>query len=468
MKGTVLLSVLVALVVASGAVSTASAAQLVTTIYPDSDFSEFDIRHQRTISVYYPEGGQIADLLRGESWTITASAPPGSAGSIAVADAINRNIVNDGSQAQVSDLHIEYTATMTGNPLSASIDYKIEIEGDVGQYTIRASDGRNPALIDMGWRGLSVHDAVMVGGIDINDPFAAIESQNADLASAIAGSEAEDLLHTSLIDADFVRDQPLANWHFLFDPTGISSDAALYGIADEISGFVVSSYTMGESSIREGIQVEREFDATFDADREYTVRTYQSADSANLHVIGFAQLDSLDGVEIFGVTPTPPEGYGQTPTGDFPVAIIYGMAGMAAVGGGAFFVFSSRQLKKEEGQGQSGIDPSRLVGYQTSSSAGGYQTNRVEAHLADASDHQQTRSVYEDAPGTQVSPSTTSPPPPPQVTAADPATAQEAACGCAASSEMGNECDCEMQSSCLCDADCGCGSAVCREHAQSF
>ena len=64
------------------------------------------------------------------------------------------------------------------------------------------------------------------------------------------------------------------------------------------------------------------------------------------------------------------------PGGDFPALIVYGMAGMAVIGGIIFFIISDRQLKKEKGQGQTGIAPSRLTGYQTSASAGGYQTNR--------------------------------------------------------------------------------------------
>ena len=54
--------------------------------------------------------------------------------------------------------------------------------------------------------------------------------------------------------------------------------------------------------------------------------------------------------------------------------IIYGMAGMAGLGAIAILLFSNRQLKKEVGQGQQGIDPSRLRARSTSSDAGGYQT----------------------------------------------------------------------------------------------
>jgi hypothetical protein len=211
---------------------------------------------------------------------------------------------------------------------------------------------------------------------------------------------------------------------------------------------------MGESSLREGRQVERVFEAEVVADKNYVVRSVQSADAANLSSIGFGALDTLDGVEIAGVTPTAPKDFATTSTGEFPVLIVYGMAGMAAIGGIGFFIFSSRALKNQD-TAQTGIDPSRLTGYQTSASSGGYQTNRGEAQLRDDAGYEQTRSVYESE--------TTQQAPPPTAPAEE-----EAACGCAASAEMGSECDCEMQGSCLCDASCRCNADICKDQVNSM
>ena len=184
-------------------------------------------------------------------------------------------------------------------------------------------------LIDLGWRGLSADGPVNIDGTEINVPLNILRDQEPDVYSYFEGTEAEDVLNRPLIDADFILEQPLTNWHFLFDPTGINVDAGTFGLDDEIAGFVVSSWTMGESSIREGRQVERIFEATVVADQPYTVRSVQSTDQGNLYAIGFGALDILDGVEIAGVTPTPPEGYATTSTGDFPIFIVYGMAGLA-------------------------------------------------------------------------------------------------------------------------------------------
>ena len=149
------------------------------------------------------------------------------------------------------------------------------------------------------------------------------------------------------MDASGIKAQPLGNWHFLFDPTGINVDAAQYGMSSELAGVVWSSYTMGESSFREGIQTEKEFEATFTTDKTYDLRTIESADSANIFFAGFANIDVLDSQEVVGVYPEAPEGYATTSTGEFPVMIIYGMAGMAAFGGVAIFIVSEKKRKSD-------------------------------------------------------------------------------------------------------------------------
>jgi len=166
----------------------------------------------------------------------------------------------------------------------------------------------------------------------------------------------------------------------------------------------------------------------------------------------------LDGVEIAGVTPTAPEGYATTSTGEFPVMIVYGMAAMAGIGGTVFFIKSSRSLKNQITT-QTGIDPNRLTSYQTSASSGGYQTNRGEAQLTDDSDYQKTRNLYESETAQQAPPPQQSPPP-----QTAPPTMLDQACGCEADSgDPDYACDCAMQGACICSADCKCSTDVCKE-----
>ena len=437
-----------------GTSSAAWGAQLDARINPNDVSSPFKMNYQKTIFIEYPNGGQLFDELREKTWTISGTADSSNPGVQNLIKKLNENIADDGSQARISDLNVLYDIHLKGRNLNTSIDYKVIIEGTLTDYVITKDQVRT--LVDLGWRGLSTNAEITIDGVDINHPINMLRVEEPLIYNVVSGTEAEEILSKNMIDADFILEQPLTNWHFLFDPTGINVDAGTFGLDETIAGFVVSSWTMGESSLREGRQVERVFEAEVTADQRYVFRTVQSSDQGNLYTIGFGALDILDGVEIAGVTPKPPEGYATTSTGDFPVMIVYGMAGVAAIAGGAFFMFSNRALKRQENeQGQTGIDPSRLVGYQTSASAGGYQTNRGEAQLRDESDYAQTRTLYEDtASQEQLTPSVTS--------------REEAACGCAASAEMSSECDCEMQGSCLCDGTCMCNADVCKDYVSSM
>lgn len=448
----ILLTLLLASILVISASSPAWAAQMTANINPNADESNFQVNYQKTVFIEYLNGGQLFDELHTKEWTLAGQADSSNPGVQDLMQALNDKIQKDGSQARITDLDVTYDIHLKGRNLNTSVDYKVILKGTLSGYVINKDQVKT--LVDFGWRGMSVEKEIVIDGVEINHPISTLRTQEPAVYNILSGSEAEEILSSNLINADFIAQQDMNNWHFLFDPTGINVDAGTFGLDESISGFVVSHWTMGESSIREGRQVERVFEAQVSADQNYVIRSVQSADSANLSAIGFGALDSIEGVQIAGITPKAPEGYATTSTGEFPVLIVYGMAGMAAIGGIGFFIFSNRALKNQE-TAQTGIDPSRLTGYATSSSSGGYQTNRGEAQLTDSDSYQQTRSVYESGTSQQAPPPSTS-----QV--------EEATCGCAASAEMGSECDCEMQGACLCDATCNCNADICKEHSGSM
>ena len=458
MAKAIILTILLAGLIVIGTSAPAFGAQLDTRINPNNLESPFKMSYLKTIFIEYPNGGVLFDQLSTSQWTVSGTADSTNPGVQELMRDLNSGIQSDGSQARISDLNVIYEFQLKGRSIQTSIDYRVVLEGTITDYII--TEDSQKKLVDLGWRGLTTTSPITIDGIEINIPLGVLETEEPILYNTFVGTEAESVLNRELINADFILEQPLTNWHFLFDPTGINADASQFGLDESIAGFVISSWTMGESSIREGRQVERIYEAEVMADETYTIRSVQSTDTANLSSVGFGALDILDGVEIIGVTPTPPDDYMTTSTGGFPIMIIYGMAGLAAVGGIGFFIISSRSMKNQA-QGQQGIDPNNLVGYQTSASSGGYQTNRGEAHLKDDTDYTQTRSVYEDTQQETVPQETV-----PQETVSS--SEEEAACGCAASVEIGTECDCEMHGSCLCDATCRCNADICKEQVREM
>jgi len=398
----VILTISVAAIMLCGLITPVDAAQMTFRTFSQSGVSEeAEIKFQRSVIINYDDGGQLADQLRGLKISKTFSIDSSDPGVNDLRDRMNYFLKNTAnSDAAITDVKIDYDTTLTGRGLNTSIDYKVIVTLYVTNHIIRDFSGSSAGIIDMDWRGVVVDGPVEINvkGVvhEINLPISFISDVAPALYSAVQGTEAEAILNTPLMDASGIKAQPLGNWHFLFDPTGINVDASQFGMSEELAGLVWSSYTMGESSLREGIQTEKEQVATFTTDKTYDLRTIESADAANVFVAGFANVDVLQNSEVFGFSPTAPEGFATTSTGGFPMMIIYGMAGMAGVAGVAVFIISEKKRKGEIKQGgiQTGIDPSQLVGADTSTGAGGYKTNRGEAHLK-SDEYSQHRSVYD-------------------------------------------------------------------------
>jgi len=397
----VILTVSLAAIMLCGLITPVDAAQMTFRTFSESGVNEdVELKFQRSVILNYDDGGELADQLRGLKITKTFSADSSDPGVNELRDRMNYFLKNTAhSDAAITDVTIDYDTTLTGRGLNTSIDYKVIVTLSLTNHIIRDFSGGSAGLIDMDWRGVTIDGPVVINvrGVDneINLPMSFIANAAPALYSAVQGTEAEAILNTPLIDASGIKAQPLGNWHFLFDPTGINVDASQFGMSEELAGLVWSSYTMGESSLREGIQTEKEREAVFTTDKTYDLRTIESADSANVFVAGFANVDELSGSEVFGFSPTAPEGFATTSTGGFPMMIIYGMAGMAAVVGGAVFIISEKKRKKDVGSvQQTGIDPSNLRSAGTSAGSGGYQTNRGESYLA-GEEYAQHRSVYD-------------------------------------------------------------------------
>jgi len=398
MKSIVIVAFLSIIITIGGISPVFASSQLEVTIDPNSDTAIAKMTYQRSINIDYSDGGKLADM-NGLSKEISFSADSSNPSVQSLISKINSYILSNNSQAQITDLTVEYKSLMTGRSTSMSVDYTVTLHPTIHNFVIKQGSGNDPTLIDVDWRGFGVVGPVVIntpayGDVEINLPISTFERFTPALALSLKASDAAEIMSTRLMDGDEIKAQPIGNWHFLFDPTGIGADASQYGFQ---TGSVISSFTMGESSLREGLIREQVHESTFSSDKIYRVTTYESSGNASIDIIGFANRDTLDNSEIFGVTPNAPEGYASTSTGEFPAFILYGMAGMAALGGIAMMFMSKRKLSKEKGHyQQTGIDPSQLTGVQTSASSGGYQTVRGEAQVKGLEDYNEHRSYYDE------------------------------------------------------------------------
>lgn len=355
-------------------------ATLTAFIDPWTDTGIFTLSYLKSYTIRHDGQGQLSQALDGQEWKIEKEFDSSDPGIAELTKRLNSRILAENSQVTLSDITGTYSVTLTDREKSSYVDYKITLKGDLNDYIIVNEDPTNPGIIDMGWKHFSFDGQVMIDDIDINTPASALELNAPEAYKMLVGTKGGELFLKPLINEESFS-EPLGIWHYLFDPTGINVDANQFGLSKKIIDKVISKYTLGESSIREGSKADEIISVTFTIDREYHISTVNTIDIAELAVVGHTSISSLDDLETLGFSAEPIGN--TTSTGGFPAHIVIGMSVMAAIGGGVFFFISSRQLKKDKNATQTGIDPARLQANATSASAGSYQTNRGVAQLRD-------------------------------------------------------------------------------------
>jgi hypothetical protein len=124
----------------------------------------------------------------------------------------------------------------------------------------------------------------------------------------------------------------------------------------------ITTYTMGQSSLGEGIQKPTQNEVDFSADANYKLTTIQHASSASVNIDGQATTTTVGGTPAFATTPKAMTGSGNTSSGGFPVGVIYAMAVFGAVVAGGVFFWSNKKLKDQANRPASG--PSRTLEYE--------------------------------------------------------------------------------------------------------
>ncbi len=369
--------VILLLLISSGFMPYAQAAQLDVKIPTEQDTIEPSFQFLRVIYIEYPNGGEIAKLLQGKSQTISFSVDSKTRDMSNLIDQINQNLKSIPSDAFVTDVKINYQAILSGNENSAVIEYKIELIPTITNYVIQRQSEKS--TLDANWRGIKLDQHILIdtkyGSFDINNPKSALDVLLPDVMAKIKDKDLK-ILELPILDASGILSLPLYKWQSLFDNTAIIPGAVEYKFSGK---YVITHYTMGECSVEVGACNDRKWSQDFETDKKYSIKIIESQDDASIAIEGYADSSTFGGIEVFE-TSLKSTVNDVTETG-FPGGVMYGMAGMAVIGGIIMFVFSNRKLKQDKGQGQTGIDPSYLRSYETSESAGGYKTNRGESHV---------------------------------------------------------------------------------------
>ena len=260
--------------------------------------SQFTAKYHAIVLVEHEEENKIKEILKDRDWTISKTANANDSESIALATKLNEKIAEDGSNAKISDLSVEYQATLQSENNHTTINYSITLVGTLSNYVFLDSDDLSDSIfVDVNWRGLSVKDPVLIGEYDINSPLSAIIEKEPEVYSLIESHQKIiDLLSKNLIDAENILHAPLSKWYFAYGPMGPSGEI----LEDTISEF--SFDPMLQKDYPEEYTVTETF--TVDGD-DYVVEIMRPVDSASIRMTEFATVKAPDGTEILEITGLP-------------------------------------------------------------------------------------------------------------------------------------------------------------------
>ena len=331
-------------------------------VNPNDGSSPFYAKYKKTVFIEYPEDGQIHDQLSGQNWQVAGSADSSNPGVQDLMDQVNLDLLDSESQASVSDLEVSYQIHLKPFIDNTVIDYIIVLKGSMSNL---GEINSQRELIDRGWRGFSVHDEVVIDGVEINMPIGILESHLPETYGLLAGTKADKVLLQPTINADFILEQSIADWRFHREVKNPQPDPW------PDLGYVPISFnhywTLGELEPVKGHSRMDTYTAIVTLDRAYTIESTQPETWGigmlggldGLHVIGvILGPDNLDVVGVILWTASSLQNAG--PDGVHIIGIMFGLlhvlgsdvftvsiAGIAVIAGIAFFLARRRSCMKQ-------------------------------------------------------------------------------------------------------------------------
>jgi hypothetical protein len=342
-----------------GIVPSAFANGLNAALIPVQDVAEGNFIAFNTITMRYPEGSSISEKLDGVNqrlkFTIEGNATTTDNGIANAIAAFNKASLEAGSPMQASSMKLTYTGKISGQATGATISTVVEVVPTFENFVLSGDDeSQQGDIVDLEWRGLNVEEPIVVsppaesvtegevaGEIQINTPMGLMEHLYPELAGQIEESAAAEIFDEPILDFERFN-QKMDTWHFLFDPSGSLAESSAY--FNEASGAkVVSIYSLGESSFREGTFEAEEKDVTATiGGAEVQVHSQVPSPSGQIQIAGYSSLDTSQPDSEFAiVTVETPEGV-QSATGSFPVQVLLIFGGMM----GAIAVFILWKARK--------------------------------------------------------------------------------------------------------------------------
>jgi hypothetical protein len=338
----VILPIFLGFFILSSFASQIYAIEMTTVVIPSLNEAQAQFTGDGIVTITYDPNSALSKNLTGFDVNVKFKANMSTPGMQELVSTINQALNQKQTTARIQNATLDYNAQIHGTPGQLKISYLVRLKPLIQGVTLPNQNDSAVNVIDMDWRSFVVPQplnlqAPGLGEINVNYPIGLIQAKLPNFATQLAASDTEKLLEKPIFDFTLMG-QSLDSWHFLFDPTG--SQAGMLGSGfEEIAGAkVVSIFSLGESSFREGTfqDIEQEAKATIDG-TTVNIHTFKSKPSGQIQIAGFAQLRG----QFITASEDAPQGT-NTATGGFPLQVLLilgGMMGAVAV----FVLFKARK-----------------------------------------------------------------------------------------------------------------------------
>jgi hypothetical protein len=316
------------------------AVQLTSSLVPTTGHGEVDWSAIRFLTIQYPPNSPLAEEFNGKSETVKFTMQADEDGMPQLIQAFNNAIASQkNSPVTITNASLTYTGQLRGTEDELTLSYNVQLKPSFISGITLSSENQTADVVDLAWRSINVAEPITLstpyGDIDVNHPIGLLQANHSSVAEQLINTEAAAIMSDPLFNFQDVG-RPMNTWHFLFDPTGSQAGAAGTGFEEIAGARVVSIYSLGESSFREGTfeETEKQASATLDG-TPITVESTTPPTSAQITIAGFSSIRETGGNEFAVVTQEAPAGT-ATATGGFPIQVLLVLGGM--MGAVAVFV----------------------------------------------------------------------------------------------------------------------------------
>jgi hypothetical protein len=314
------------------------ALQMEASVSPSLNEATANFGGDKILTLKYPDNSPISKLLNGKKQNITFtvnSSDPNSGVDKIVSTLNNVLLKEKQSQAHFTNASLSYKATLNGGSNLATIAYQVQLKPIIAGL-VSSSNGTDTTIVDLDWRSFAITSPLNVttqqyGNMDINHPMGGLAKLVPDLASTLAKTPSfAGILNQPLLDFNEFG-ATMTNWHFLFDATGSQGGASGFGFSVGKGGSkIISIYSLGESSFREGTHTAKESDATGNVDNtDVNLHSFTAPPSGQIQIGGFSKIQQNGNNEFAVVSSVAPQGI-ETSSGNFPIFVLLVFGGMMA------------------------------------------------------------------------------------------------------------------------------------------